>query len=1436
MVSKQFRKSLFSLVGRRGRKLHHRVNWTKIKYFPSVVAFIILSVLPQNSAATSSQNSVLTVEFPGLTGVHTEIYVTDGKKGIASGEKVKQLDWRSNSAVIEVPAGEYDLRVRKGEAIYVVDNVDCSSDTCFVDGLVANLTMKFPGLSSLHTSVQVSDGEDGTVTGKEVTHSNWRSNETEITVLRQVYDLKIEKGATTQIVDNVDCTSGSCTVDGLAATMTLKFPGMSGVHTSVRLPDSQEGEASGTEIDHTNWKNDETIITVLPQIYDLEIRKGSSTHIIDNVDCRSGSCTVDEIAAVMTVKFPGLSRVFTTVVLPDGIAGNATGQEITHTSWKNNETSIAVFPQVYDLKVEKGSAVQIVDNVDCTSGTCIVDELAATMTVNFPGLSSVHTTVLLPDGVEGEASGNQITSSNWKEDQAIIPVFPQVYDLKLQKGSSIHVLDNVDCTTGECTVDGIAATMTVNFSGLTSVHTAVLQADGRVGEAAGEQVTFSAWKTDSTVITVFPQVYDLKIQKGPATLIVDDVDCTSGACDTGELAATMAVEFPGLSSVHTTIFVPNGAEGSVSGDEVTHANWKNDEATIKVLAQAYDVRIQKESAITIVDNVDCSSGECRVDELTAILTVEFPGMSGVHTEVKLPDGVDGTASGGKIAHANWKNQGTAIPLLRKVYDVSVTHDTTTVFDNVDCSSENCSIVIQGNAQIRLIDDDNDVPLPGLVLRAYEKLPDGTLVSGPKRTTNDSGKANFTLEGLGAGKVYVIRVDNPFGNEKKYYSPFLTDEGPLDFRITRSGEYPLDLIDPEVTIRSPIDRHGVSVKGFRMSGYAADDNAIESVIVTVNDPLKGLSSLVADYVEADNSWSTMINSTMISENSDITLTAMAVDRAHNKSTESITVLGIVDSTGPEINITSHENNQNVPITGFLLSGTVTDETSVKSLRATLEDPIKGKTIDNQEVSFAVESGNWTIVILSESFSEGNTLTIHLTATDFDDNVGAVTIQLKSVAVDNLDRHLINRITFGATPQLLKEVQGLGAEAFLSQQLNTDSVDDSEFTARIGDFLPTTVEELKVYSLLHMIYSKRQLQEVMTWFWDNHFNTYIGKPENQVSFELAENQGFRQNALGNFRDLLEISAKSPAMLYYLDSVKNTASDANENYSREVLELHTMGVDGGYTSSDIEAGAEIFTGWGVRNGEFFFDDTEHNFAGQSFLGVDIASGGVEQGEILLDIVTNHPSTAEFICTKLIALFVSDNPPASLVQRAADTFQATLNDDDQIARVVHQILTSPEFTEHYHGKIKTPLEFVVGFVRNLSAETNGYDLPFALNAMGMALFENPVPTGWSEIGSDWMNSNLLLQRIKWVNHMSLYSQVGDDTFIQPLDFFRSNGYETAEGIAGFLMNSMLGSDFTSQEWDISLEILNDGATFRLTDADANEKLRELVGTVLSFPGYQYQ
>jgi uncharacterized protein (DUF1800 family) len=301
------------------------------------------------------------------------------------------------------------------------------------------------------------------------------------------------------------------------------------------------------------------------------------------------------------------------------------------------------------------------------------------------------------------------------------------------------------------------------------------------------------------------------------------------------------------------------------------------------------------------------------------------------------------------------------------------------------------------------------------------------------------------------------------------------------------------------------------------------------------------------------------------------------------------------------------------------------------------------------------------------------------------------------------------------------------------------------------------------LLRAVESNRQLAEELDDFWFNHFNVYYDKGSDRFLIPDYERQAIRPNVLGKFRDLLEATAKSPAMLFYLDNFQSVRPDIdtnnrnrkvkrglNENYGRELMELHTLGVNGGYTQQDVREVARCFTGWTLldprRGGGFFYNDRLHDKGEKVVLGHVIpAGGGMDDGEKVLDILATHPSTAHFISRELAQRFVADNPPDSMVEKMAAKFLATSGD---IREVMKTMLESKEFWSEgaYRAKIKTPFEMVASSVRALDADvTDAWALANQVGNLGEPLYRKQEPTGYSNVNAEWVNSAALLSRMNF-------------------------------------------------------------------------------------------
>ena len=443
------------------------------------------------------------------------------------------------------------------------------------------------------------------------------------------------------------------------------------------------------------------------------------------------------------------------------------------------------------------------------------------------------------------------------------------------------------------------------------------------------------------------------------------------------------------------------------------------------------------------------------------------------------------------------------------------------------------------------------------------------------------------------------------------------------------------------------------------------------------------------------------------------------------------------------------------------------------------------------------------------------------------------------------HVLNRITFGPRPGDVARVQQMGVERFIDDQLHPDRIPNGEMARRLEGFetlhlssreiaqryeLPALqarrerkedagdkpaadapppqkmamdperqranlpLLELSEQRIVQAVYSDRQLEEVLTDFWFNHFNVDARKGPTRYMLTEYERDAIRPHVFGKFRDLLGATAKSPAMLFYLDNwmsadpngagVNRARPDAgalgarlrqrrgfggqapmpqvrpdqraapkrptglNENYGRELLELHTLGVDGGYTQKDVTEVARAFTGWTIqapRGGAGYrFASALHDDGEKRVLGHVIKSGGGERdGETVLDIVAGHPSTARFISTKLARRFVSDTPPPALVDRMATEFQKTNGD---LRAVMTVLLTSSEFMspDVDRVKVKNPFEFVVSSLRATNAEVrNAMPVVRAIGQLGMPLYQCQPPTGYKDSADTWVNTGALVNRM---------------------------------------------------------------------------------------------
>src|SRR5467141_564451 len=410
----------------------------------------------------------------------------------------------------------------------------------------------------------------------------------------------------------------------------------------------------------------------------------------------------------------------------------------------------------------------------------------------------------------------------------------------------------------------------------------------------------------------------------------------------------------------------------------------------------------------------------------------------------------------------------------------------------------------------------------------------------------------------------------------------------------------------------------------------------------------------------------------------------------------------------------------------------------------------------------------------------------------------------------DLLLLNRVTWGANPSSARELARMGPERYLEAQLQPAQeaalppqaqaqVDAMTIAQRPVDELAKEMEsrrkgldllrnddekkaaqqayqqeltrlgrEAAARMLLRALYSPWQLREQMTWFWMNHFNVFQYKANLRVLVADYEERAIRPHALGRFRELLGATARHPAMLIYLDNAQNAANRINENYARELMELHTLGVDGGYTQRDVQELARILTGFSVNIDREMskFILGRHDYGDKLLLGRTIRGRGAAEVDEALDLLARHPSTARFICRKLALFLVSDDPSAALVEQLAATFRSS---DGDIAAVLRELFASPEFRASLGTKFKDPVHYVVSAVRlayDDKAILNAGPMINWLGRMGEPLYARPTPDGFALTRTEWASAGQMATRFEIARTLG-YGAAG---------LFRAEGPQPAE------------------------------------------------------------
>ena len=514
-------------------------------------------------------------------------------------------------------------------------------------------------------------------------------------------------------------------------------------------------------------------------------------------------------------------------------------------------------------------------------------------------------------------------------------------------------------------------------------------------------------------------------------------------------------------------------------------------------------------------------------------------------------------------------------------------------------------------------------------------------------------------------------------------------------------------------------------------------------------------------------------------------------------------------------------------------------------------------------------------------------------------------------------VLNHLTYGATSNSLAEFNALGANdtarltAFVDQQLNPAAIDDSALDTRLANAGYTTLSksltqlwadhvapdpvydvrmrpawEVQRSALVRAVHSKRQLHEVMVGFWHNHFNVTVSEFDAGPVFMHYHRDVMRANALGNFRTMLEAVAQSTSMMYFLDNSSNTRSGPNENFARELLELHTFGAENylgfmdpfqvppcpedptypiGYTDVDVYETASAFTGWSVKDGHwqypteddgtFVYRQAWHDAGPKFVLGkfLNPEQAALKDGRDILDRLASHPRVAKFICRKLIRRFVSDRPDPALVDSAAAIFRANWQQPNQIALTLRHILLSNAFINSWGQKNRRPFELVAAALRALGSDWTprlgdgkSDELFWRMGFTGNAPYEWPAPNGYPDVGVAWSGSNSYAMTWKLLNWISETSE--NNVFMAPiLDLTRSNVASwTSNNLVDYWSQRLLGYVPVASRRQILVSFMaqNGTATEVIADTDTwaasnpkthynQQRLRSMVALILMSPEF---
>ena len=696
--------------------------------------------------------SAVTFDYPGTVNYH-------------------QLGWATFvQPTMNLLTGDYTFQ-------FVEDGLTISNAAvtgCSVDG---QLEVQIPGLSGIRIEIHKTNGA-------LVTYRNNQSEQSVFDLANGVYDVVLKQGAITKVVEDV-IVFGPTTLNDLVAAMTVNLEGLSGVRVEVHADDGAAGNVGGLAFYYNN-QSGESVYTVLRNGYDVLLKQGAETKIVDAIDCNGETCSAGDIVASLQVNYEGLSGVRIEVRTADGLPGTP-GNLVFYHNNQSGQPSYDVLKDTYDLVFQQGAKVKVVDDVDCSSGeTCSPGDFVATLSVNYENLTGVRMEVRTDDGTESSAGGGLVFYYNNQSGEKTYDVLKSTYDLVFRQGAQTTIVDAVDCTTDEtCTPGNFVATLTVDYEGLSGVRIEIRADNGDADGSAGELVTYYNNQSSIRAYDLLMGTYDLVFQQGVEVKVVD-VDCTGDTCDAGDIVATMVVNYENLSGVRIEVRADDGNVGT-PGDLVYYYNNQNSIRYYDVLKDTYDLVFQQGAKVKVVDSVNCTGDICSPGDFVATLTVDYGTLTGVRIEVRTDDGKVGTA-GDLVFYHNNQSGVKAYDVLKNHYDVVLTRGADLgMVDAVDCTGNTCTLGesdLKINAphgtQVAVYPDNGSTPVAVGTVASNQWLTFTDLPIGVYDVVLTQGSGSITVQnvfhvgGTSLDMLNVLKVNAPHGTQLEVRVPGTSD--------------------------------------------------------------------------------------------------------------------------------------------------------------------------------------------------------------------------------------------------------------------------------------------------------------------------------------------------------------------------------------------------------------------------------------------------------------------------------------------------------------------------------------------------------------------------------------------------------------------------------------------------------------------------------------